>query len=135
MKEVAHLVAGKEEELGYLKLAVLFRNSEKKIADAVGAYEGITLFYYHHSISYKYQGRLRAQNILSSVYQFMLLRTEEVPLKLLQSQQDLENFYQSTDKAVLLLEVCGWTAELLHRRNYGENETTETIKSHLETGL
>jgi len=135
MKEVVHLVADKEEEFGNLKLMVVFRNSEKMLADALGAPEGITLFYYHHSTSYKYQGRLRAQNILSSVYHAMFLQTEEIPLNPLHTQQELENFFQSTDKAVLLLEFCGWSAELLHRREHEDNMTTLSIQRNSETGM
>ncbi|ONK72161.1 uncharacterized protein A4U43_C04F16420 [Asparagus officinalis] len=133
MKEVALLVAGKGDKLGYLKLMVVYRNSDKFLADALGASEGITLFYYHHSTPYKYQGRLRAQNILSSVYHFMLLQTEEVPLKPIHTQQDLETFSQSTDKAVFLLDFCGWSAKLLHRRDHGDTQATQAEQKNSGT--
>lgn len=135
MKEVAHLAAGKEDELGHLKLVVIFRNFDKMLADALGAPEGITLFFYHRSISYKYQGQLRAQNILSSIYHFMLLQTDEIPLKPLYTPKELENFFQSTDKAVLLLEFCGWSTSLLQRMDHEDNKTTHSMRSNTETGM
>ncbi|WOK98880.1 hypothetical protein Cni_G07592 [Canna indica] len=122
MKEVAHLVANREE-LDFLKLMVIYKSSEKMLADVLGATEEITLFYYHNSMPHRYHGRRRAENIISSVNYFLSLKPEEVPLKSLNTLKDVENFFQSTDKAVLLLEFCGWSAELLRRKNNGNYET------------
>lgn len=134
MKEVANLILDKEEEFIHLKLMVVYRNSEKMLADALGSPDGITLFYYHHSTSYKYQGRLRAQNILSSVYHFMTHPpTEKIPLKALHTQQELDKFFQTTDKAILLLEFCGWSADLLNKANHEDNKTTQSAHSNTET--
>ncbi|CAL9204412.1 uncharacterized protein LOC103976329 isoform X2 [Musa acuminata AAA Group] len=132
MKEVAHLVANNQDKLDFLKLMVIYRSSEKMLADILGATEEITLFYYHNSMSYKYHGRLRAENILSSVNRFQSLEPEELPLKLLQTPEDVENFFLSTDKAVLLLEFCGWSAKLLRRKNNGNYETPMSAFNHSE---
>ncbi|URD86743.1 hypothetical protein MUK42_28600 [Musa troglodytarum] len=132
MKEVAHLVANNQDKLDFLKLMVIYRSSEKMLADILGATEEITLFYYHSSMSYKYHGRLRAENILSSVNHFQSLEPEELPLKLLQTPEDVENFFLSTDKAVLLLEFCGWSAKLLRRKNNGNYETPMSAFNHSE---
>lgn len=113
MKEVSHVVSDRQEEFSLLKLMFMYRNREKMLADAVNATEEITILYYHYSISYKYRGRYRAQNILSSVYPYMSLVPEELPLKSLKSPEDLKMFISSTDKALLLLEFCGWTPKLL----------------------
>ncbi|KAF8389584.1 hypothetical protein HHK36_024100 [Tetracentron sinense] len=141
MKEVAYLAASKQEKLGTLKLMVIYRSTERMLADLIGATEGITILCYHHSVSYKYQGRLRAQNILSSVYHFMSLQPEELPLKPLNTLEDLKAFFESTDRAVLLLEFCGWTPTLLSKGNnngsdnkmhggiLGENFEGETNKT------
>lgn len=135
MKEVAHLVANNQEKLDFLKLMVIYRSSEKMLADILGATEEITLFYYHNSMSYKYHGRLCAENILSSVNHFQSLEPEELPLKLLQTPEDVENFFLSTDKAVLLLEFCGWSAKLLRRKNNGNYETPMSAFNHSENGF
>jgi hypothetical protein len=103
----------------------MYRNMEKMLADAIGAtMEEITILYYHHSISYKYRGRYRAQSILSSVYPYMSLLPEELPLKTLNSPEDLKAFLSSTDKALLLFEFCGWTPKLLayEKNNGSEND-------------
>ncbi|OVA12109.1 Protein of unknown function UPF0301 [Macleaya cordata] len=124
MKDVAHMATYKVEEFGPLRLMVIYRNTDKMLADVFGATERTTIFCYHYSVSYKYQGRLRAQNVLSSVCHLMSLRPEEMPLKLLNTPEDLKTFSESTDKAVLLLEFCGWTRLLL---NKGKNNESENV--------
>ncbi|PIN15157.1 Protein disulfide-isomerase [Handroanthus impetiginosus] len=117
MKELAHVVASDEERFGSLKLMVLYRNVERMLADALGATDGITIFYHHNTISYKYGGRLRVQNILSSVHYVMSLSPDELPLKSLTTTEELRDFLHSTDKAVLLWEFCGWTPRLMAMNN------------------
>ncbi|XP_052204535.1 uncharacterized protein LOC127809628 isoform X2 [Diospyros lotus] len=113
MKEISQLVANKPDKFSTLKLMLLYKNRERMFADAIGATEGITIFCYHHSLSYKYRGRLRAQNILSSAHFLTSLSHEQLPLEFLKTPEDLKTFLQSTDKALLLLEFCGWTQTLL----------------------
>lgn len=122
MKELAYAVTEKEEKLGSLKLMLIYRNSEKVLADALGATEEITILNYHHSVPYKYQGRLRPPNILSSAYDLMSFFPDELPLKPLKTQEELKLFLESTDKVFLLLEFCGWTPRLLAK---GKNNGTE----------
>ncbi|CAK9140747.1 unnamed protein product [Ilex paraguariensis] len=123
-KDIIHAVSNQQDKFGTLKLMLLYRNSERMLADALGATEGITILYYHHSLSYRYRGRLRAQNILSSAHYLMSLRPEEMPLKSLNTPEDLKTFLESTDKALLLLEFCGWTPRLLAK---GKSNETENI--------
>ncbi|MCL7032753.1 hypothetical protein MKW94_007398 [Papaver nudicaule] len=115
MKEVAHLVASKPTEFGSLQLMVMYRNTEKVLADALGATETTSVIVYQHSVSYKYQGRLRAQGVLHSVSHLMSLRQEEIPLAFLSTPEDVQLFSESTDKAVFLFEFCGWTHMLLNK--------------------
>lgn len=122
MKELAGVVSHDQGRFASLKLMVLYRSSERMLADAVGADEGITIFYYHHSHSYKYMGRLRVQNILSSVHYVMSLLPEQLPFKILKTPEDLKSFLGSTDKALILSEFCGWTQKLLAK---GGNNSSE----------
>ncbi|KAG8644206.1 hypothetical protein MANES_11G108701v8 [Manihot esculenta] len=117
MKEISRLVSDRLEEFESLKLMYMQRNKEKLLADAIGATEGIiTILYYHHSSSYKYQGKLIAGNILSSIVPYMSVSPHEIPLKALKTQEELKMFLDSTDKALILLEFCGWTPELMARK-------------------
>ncbi|KAL0283450.1 UNVERIFIED_CONTAM: hypothetical protein Sangu_2889200 [Sesamum angustifolium] len=113
MKELAHMVASDEVRFGTLKLMVLYRNVERMLADALGVADGITIFYYHNTLSYKYWGRLRGQNILSSVHYVMALSPDELPLKSLTTPEELSDFLHSTDKVVVVTDFCGWTVRLL----------------------
>ena len=114
MREVSSIVTSKQEEFNSLKLMFMYRNREKMLADAIGAMaDEITILYYHHSVSYKYRGRLRAQNILFSVYPHMSVFPDELPLKSLRTPSELKTFLDSTDRAFLILEFCGWTPKLL----------------------
>ncbi|XP_042376258.1 uncharacterized protein LOC121969972 [Zingiber officinale] len=122
MKEVSYLVAN-DEKLKFLKLMVINKNSEKMLAEILGAIDEITIYYYHNSVSHKYHGRSSAQSLLFSVRFFLSLKPDEVPLKPLQTPEDLENFFKSTDKAVLLLDFCGWSAKLMAKK-HNENSGT-----------
>lgn len=113
MRELAQVVNSKQQKFGTLKLMFVHRNSDKLLAEALGATEGIKILYYHHSLSYKYQGPLRVQNILSSVYHLMSLSSKDIPLKYLTTPEDLKSFIESTNKALLVMEFCGWTSGLL----------------------
>lgn len=113
MRDLAQVVNSKQQKFGTLKLMFVYRNNDKLLAEALGATEGIKLLYYHQSLSYKYQGPLRVQNILSSVYHLMSLSPEDIPIKSLTTPEDLKSFIESTDKALLLMEFCGWTSRLL----------------------
>ncbi|XP_054825779.1 uncharacterized protein LOC129323201 isoform X2 [Prosopis cineraria] len=122
MKDMALVIAGKREDFGPLKLRYMHRNTEKMLADSIGAHtEEITLVYFHYSMSYKYRGRLRAKNILSSLHPYITSAPEEVPLKALKNPKELRMFLDSTDKALVLVDFCGWTTKLLAKRNGTEN--------------
>lgn len=129
MKDVKLVLADKGEEFGPLKLRYIHRNTEKMLADSVGATaDEITLVYFHYSISYKYRGRLRAKNILSSLYHYIVLAPEEVPLKSLKNSEELRTFLDSTDKALILVDFCGWTPKLLAKGK--ENRTENGFSMH-----
>ncbi|XP_065869466.1 uncharacterized protein [Euphorbia lathyris] len=113
MKEISRLVSDREDDLGPLMLMYMQRNKEKILADAIGATDGITIIYYHHSFAYKYQGKLVARNIISSILPYISASPDDIPLTPLTSEEDLKTFLQSTDKALLLHEFCGWTRKLL----------------------
>ncbi|PON63607.1 Thioredoxin-like fold containing protein [Trema orientale] len=125
MKEVSSLVTNQQEWFTSLKLMVMYINTEKMLADAIGAMvDEITILYYHNSVSYKYRGRLRAQNILFSIHPYVLVSPGEIPLKSLSTPAELKTFLDSTDRAVLLLEFCGWTPKLLAK---GKKNVTENV--------
>ncbi|CAF2100195.1 unnamed protein product [Brassica napus] len=111
------------DEYGSLKLMVVYRNSEKVLAQAIGATNEITILYYHHSVPYNYRGKLRALNILSSLRPYLASPPEELPLKHLKSPESLKDFLESSDKALILFEFCGWTSTLLSelKRNVTED--------------
>ncbi|XP_075658409.1 uncharacterized protein LOC142628234 isoform X3 [Castanea sativa] len=126
MKEVAHVVSDRQqEEFSSLKLMFMFRNMEKMLADAIIAAaapneedEELTILFYLHSVSYKYRGPFRALNILSSLLPYISNSNSNQPqLPLLNTPDHLNSFLTSTDKALLLLEFCGWTPKLLANHN------------------
>lgn len=128
MKEVAHVVSDRQqEEFSSLKLMFMFRNMEKMLADAIIAAaapneeeEELTILFYLHSVSYKYRGPFRALNILSSLLPYISnsnSNSNQPQLPLLNTPDHLNSFLTSTDKALLLLEFCGWTPKLLANHN------------------
>ena len=134
MKEVARVVSDRqEEEFRSLKLMFMFRNTEKMLADAIIAAaaaapapneeeEEITILFYLHSVSYKYRGPFRALNILSSLLPHISNSNSssnqpQPQPPLLNTPDHLNSFLASTDKALLLLEFCGWTPKLLANHN------------------
>ncbi|CAD6212958.1 unnamed protein product [Miscanthus lutarioriparius] len=129
MADIERLV-GSNEELGRLKLMVVYRNSEKLLTDAIGAAEGINVVYYQCSMQFKYQGKLRAHDILSAVRYIMSLKHEEAPFEVLHTQEDVETSIESTDKSVILYESCGWFTRLAHG---GSNQSYEAASSNNHT--
>ncbi|KAF6160808.1 hypothetical protein GIB67_036009 [Kingdonia uniflora] len=127
MKEVSHAATYNQEKLDDLRLMVIYRNTEKTLANALGATEETSIFCYYHSVSYRYLGRFRGQNILSSFSHLVSIRPEELPLKSLNTKEDIETFFDSTDKAVLLLDFCGWTPKLMSRRQNNSYTTCGNI--------
>ncbi|GAB4842816.1 hypothetical protein Ancab_012793 [Ancistrocladus abbreviatus] len=123
MMELSRELANGGQEFGSLKLRILYSNHENFLANSLGATEGITILCYYHAVSYKYQGRRKAQDILYSFSYLMSLEPEELPLKTIDSSEALEAFLPSTDKSVLLLETCGWTRKLLEQQS--GNRTAE----------
>uniref|UniRef100_A0A0A9D176 Thioredoxin domain-containing protein n=1 Tax=Arundo donax TaxID=35708 RepID=A0A0A9D176_ARUDO len=130
MAEIQHLVAADEQELGLLKLMVVYRNSEKLLTDVIGATEGIKFIYYQDTVPFKYHGKLRAQDILSSVRYILSLKQEEAPFEVLHTKEDVEAFIESTDKSVLLYESCRWFFRLAHG---GSNQSDEAASSKNHT--
>ncbi|XP_020214255.1 uncharacterized protein LOC109798406 isoform X3 [Cajanus cajan] len=113
MNDVSLAVSAAPREFASLKLTLMHRNVERVLADSVGATDETTIVYFHYSVSYRYRGRLRARNILSSLYPYMSLAPEEVPLKALNTPLDFRLFVDSTDRAIVLVDLCGWTPKLL----------------------
>ncbi|KAI9168951.1 hypothetical protein LWI28_004417 [Acer negundo] len=93
MKQLADMITDTQEE-EELKLRVIYRN-----------------------MSYKYRGKFGAVNILHSIYPYMSVLPGELPLKTLNSTADLKAFLESTDKAFVLFDFCGWTPKLQARAN------------------
>lgn len=116
MKDVARLVTDNHEDFSSLRLRFMYRNAEKVLADAIGAAKETTVLYYHNSVSYKYGGRLKAQNVLASLRPYVAVGPEELPFKSLKTPGELKEFVDSTDKALILFEFCEWTSKLLARR-------------------
>ncbi|KAK9115597.1 hypothetical protein Sjap_014544 [Stephania japonica] len=135
MREVIRQVAYEMEEFDNLKLMVVYKNKDKVIANVIHATETTTVFCYYHSVSYKYQGRLRAQNILSSVKYLMHLQPEELPLKSLTTAEELDAFLQSTDKAILLLEFCGWSQKLMSKDKTNATEGAFLAQNSSKNGI
>ncbi|CAA7036520.1 unnamed protein product [Microthlaspi erraticum] len=121
-KEITQMVQI-SDEFGLLKLMTVYRNSEKTLAQAIGAANGITILYYHHTVPYNYNGKLRASNVLSSIHPYLTSTPQELPLKHLKSPRSLKDFLESSDKALILFEFCGWTTTLLSelRKNVTED--------------
>lgn len=135
MKDIVDAVRDqKEEPLRSLKLLFMYKNVEKILAGAIGASDETTVLYYHHSTSYKYRGRLWARNILASVLPYLTIGTEDISLKHLNSEEELEEFLHSTDRGVLLLEFCGWTPKLLDNRGNSSVHNSDVIKNKISTG-
>lgn len=131
MNHLSHALPIADARFHSLKLMFMHRNTDKILADSIGATtattDQITVIYFHHSISYKYTGRLAANNILSSLYPYISLPPDEFPLKTLNTPQDLTSFLHSTDNALLLVDFCGWTPKLLRKTHKNGTQNGSTM--------
>lgn len=121
-REITKQLSHDEEKFGSLKLMAVYGNHDPALANSLGATEGITILCYHHGTSFKYKGRHRARDILASVGYLMSLAPGQLPLETIANSEALEAFTVSTDKSLLLLESCGWTAYLLSQHG---NQTSQ----------
>ncbi|GAB2234171.1 hypothetical protein Droror1_Dr00003409 [Drosera rotundifolia] len=121
-REITKQLSHDEEKFGSLKLMAVYGNHDPALANSLGATEGITILCYHHGTSFKYKGRHRARDILASVGYLMSLAPGQLPLETIANSEALEAFTDSTDKSLLLLESCGWTAYLLSQHG---NQTSQ----------
>ncbi|KAK7264136.1 hypothetical protein RJT34_31740 [Clitoria ternatea] len=119
--DISLLLADNPQRFASLKLTLLHTNTEKLLADSIGVTDEITVVYFHYSVSYKYRGTLRAHSILSSLLPYISLKPEEVPLKTLNTHRDFTSFLDSTDRAIVLVDFCGWTRKLLAKNNGTQN--------------
>lgn len=118
MKHISLLVGGRRQDFGPLKLRYLYTNTDKMLAHSIAPpSDEIKLIYYHHSISYQYRGRLRPQNILSSLRPYIITPPHDLPLQPLNTPKQLTHFLHSTHNALLLVDFCGWTSKLLPKLN------------------
>jgi len=90
-------------------------NNEKTVTDSIGvSVDGmVNAVYFHHSVGYKYSGRLSARNVLNSVHSYLNVAPEEVPFKVIDSSKDFATFVDSADVSFVLVDFCGWTQKLL----------------------
>lgn len=115
MRDISRVITENGSGIEDLKLMRLYRNKEKMIADTLGANGEFALIYYHNYVPYKYRGRLRGVNIIKSIVSMTSLEASELPLRSLGTHEEFTDFIDSTDKAVILLESCGWTSILLNQ--------------------
>ncbi|KAH9323577.1 hypothetical protein KI387_018216, partial [Taxus chinensis] len=95
-----------------LRLMLIYKNVEKLLGDVVVGNKAVNLFFYRQGEPYKYSGKLSAQNILASVWHTMTIPSHDLPLKQLGTLEEVESFLQSTDKGVLLFDICGWAHKI-----------------------
>ncbi|KAJ4777430.1 UPF0301 protein [Rhynchospora pubera] len=134
MREIKHLVSVKREEFGHLKLLVVYRNSEKILAEMLDASEGIKIIYYQNSIQLKYNGRLRGLNILSSISHTMSIQDDEIPLKPISEFNEIESSLDLTEMSVLLIDLCGWSAQLAPKITNGSYDTSSLSNQSNKVG-
>ncbi|XP_078441945.1 uncharacterized protein LOC144711778 isoform X2 [Wolffia australiana] len=124
MNKISSLILADKLLSGLLKLMVVYKNLENVLAESLDAKEGITFRYYYLRKSFNYQGRLNSQKILSSVSHAVSIQQAGFPFTFLRTVEEAQKFLQSTDKAVLLLEFCGWSDILLSTIYNGSRESS-----------
>eukprot|EP01018_Ginkgo_biloba_P011531 Gb_18229 [translate_table: standard] len=113
MNDLEQLVKYTNGQFERLQLMLIYRNTERMLGDVLLGGRAITLVFYRHAVPYKYSGKLIAQNILDSVWHVMTVPSGDLPLKQLDTLEDFDSFLQSTDKAVILFDFCGWVQKIL----------------------
>ncbi|GMI83826.1 hypothetical protein HRI_002051900 [Hibiscus trionum] len=96
----------------------LMREVSRSVADKSTEFDSLKLMFIHRNTE-----KMLADSIAAS--------PEQLPLKPLNSQEELKSFLQSTDKALFLAEFCGWAFKLVAKV---KNNGTETDLTPKETG-
>jgi hypothetical protein len=115
---------------------LIYRNVEKLLGDVLVGDKEVNLVLYREAVPFKYSGKLSAQTILTSVWHAMSIPSGDLPFKQLNTLEDLEFFLQSTDKAVLLFDICGWVPKIsaADNKNTRFSTTTKTNHANLNQG-
>lgn len=113
-----------------LRLMLIYRNVEKLLGDVLVGDKEVNLVLYREAVPFKYSGKLSAQTILTSVWHAMSIPSGDLPFKQLNTLEDLEFFLQSTDKAVLLFDICGWVPKISAADNKNTRFSTTTKTNH-----
>lgn len=132
MNDISHAISNKPQEFQNLKLMFMYINNEKTLTDSIGvSVDGmVNVVYFHHSVGYKYSGRLSARNVLNSVHGYVNFAPEEVPLKMIDSAKDFATFVDSADVSIVLVDFCGWTQKLLAKSKKFNGTHNSTIELH-----
>lgn len=132
MNDISNAISNKPQEFQNLKLMFMYINNEKTLTDSIGvSVDGmVNVVYFHHSVGYKYSGRLSARNVLNSVHGYVNFAPEEVPLKMIDSAKDFVTFVDSADLSIVLVDFCGWTQKLLAKSKKFNGTHNSTIELH-----
>lgn len=137
MNDISHVISNKPQEFQNLKLMFMYINNEKALTDSIGvSVDGmVNVVYFHHSVGYKYSGRLSARNVLNSVHRYVNVAPEEVPFKVIDSGKDFATFVDSADVSIVLVDFCGWTQKLLAKSKKFNGTHNGTIGLHHVMGF
>lgn len=63
----------------------------------------------------------------------MSIQDDEIPLKPVTELNEIESYLDSTEKSVLLIDLCGWSAKLAPKRT-NESYDTSSLSNESDRG-
>lgn len=113
MGELSRLLEKDRGAFSTLNLRYVYIDKDRPLAQIVPTKRSPTIYLFRHGIPYLYGGRLTGSHILEGTKHGM--RTKGFPLELLQTTEALKSFVDSTDRAFLLLDFCGFAQTIVQK--------------------
>lgn len=119
MRELSKSISVDERLHSLIHLRIVYVNLDKSLEKFFSRrvrYPTCTFFW--HSTPLKYKGKFRLQNILTAINRAIGLSSWDFPLKKLETATEFESFRESTDRAVILFDLCNYTDKIQKSKHH-----------------
>ncbi len=125
MRQVSRSMMEDPEAFAALQLRFVYIDKDRALLNLLPPTarrsSSLRIFLYHQGTPYFHGGQLTAGHILHAIRHVMHVPDDDLPVQHLQSFDVVKSFMESTDRAFLLLDFCGW-AHSIRKKPWQEEE-------------
>jgi hypothetical protein len=125
MRQVSRSMMEDPEAFAALQLRFVYIDKDRALLNLLPPTarrsSSLRIYLYHQGTPYFHGGQLTAGHILHAIRHVMHVPDGDLPVQHLQSFDVVKSFMESTDRAFLLLDFCGW-AHSIRQKPWQEEE-------------